>query len=50
MTKYFLNESKCIDWIQCIKPDVIAPKTEEELNCEERQRMFDVIDDDFVGA
>ena len=50
MTTYMIDESKCIDWIQRVKPDVIAPKTEKELNCEERKRMLDAIDDDYIGG
>ena len=48
MTTYIIDKSKDIDWIQRAKPDVIDPKTEEELNCEERKRMLDAIDDDYI--
>jgi len=48
MTTYIIDESKCGDWIQRAKPDVIDPKTEEELKDEEDRKRIDAIDDDYL--
>ena len=48
MTTYIIEEDKCKDWIQRVKPDVIEPMTEEELKRAEERKKIDLIDDDYI--
>ena len=46
MTTYIIEESRCKDWIQREKPNIIEPKTVHELMFE-REKGVDEIMDDF---
>jgi len=48
MTTYMIDENKCKDLFQEEIPDVIEPKTEEELKREEGRKEADKILDDYI--
>ena len=43
-----IDEKKCKDLFQEDVPEVIEPKTEEELKRAEERKKIDLIDDDYI--
>ena len=45
ITTFIIEESRCLDWIQREKPDIIIPKTEEELRFGRVIAVDEIIDE-----